>query len=84
MRNNQLLPLNLNETLKLGSVVGNDLSKYNKLTFIITGEGSHNFKDDLGNEIDVIWTKTDVQFTKNILNTEVSIIRLEELSEQLW
>ena len=74
MRNNSILPLNLDQTLKLGSYVGNDVSKYDQLTFVITGEGHYQFLDDLGNDIEITWTKNDYSITKNVLNQDVKII----------
>lgn len=55
------LALNLGDELKLGSYVGNSVDNYKQLCFYITGEqGNYHFRDDLGNEIKIVWSNGEV------------------------
>lgn len=49
--------LNLDDGYELGSYVGNTMNEYQNLVFYVYGDqGEYRFRDDLGNEILVIWT----------------------------
>lgn len=76
VRRNFCLPLNLKDG-KLFSNAGNDLEKYEQLTFIISGEGTFNFVDDLGNEIEIFWTKDSEKVIKNTKDEKVCFIRID-------
>ncbi len=56
LREGKCVPLDLAGG-KLCSDVGNDLSRYRELTFLVSGEGRFDFEDDLGNEISLSWSE---------------------------
>jgi alpha-D-xyloside xylohydrolase len=78
------IPVNLDSTLKLSSYVGNDMDKYDNLCFIISGSGSYDFSDDLGNQISFTWKKDDVKVELNKKNLDVKFIFISEGGEKLW
>ncbi len=52
IKNNTVIPLNLDSNFELLSNVGNGLDHYQNLSFLITGEiGEYTFNDDLGNQV---------------------------------
>jgi alpha-glucosidase (family GH31 glycosyl hydrolase) len=53
IRNNSVIPLNLDHNFEIGAFVGNNVSSYNDLCFVVTGQidGEYRFTDDLGNNI---------------------------------
>lgn len=56
LRDGGCLALNLDQSLRLGSFVGNGISGYNQLCFYLAGNrGEYHFMDDLGNEICLSW-----------------------------
>ncbi len=78
VKENTCIPLNLtNQTLC--SDVGNDLDEYKELTFLISGEGSYRFTDDLGNDITVMWDYNGERVTDNAKNLKVYFYRIDKL-----
>jgi len=55
IRENSIIPMNLSDSYKLSSYVGNKVDEYNNLCFIlyITDSIKYKFVDDLGNDIDI-------------------------------
>lgn len=53
VKNNSIIPLNLNNGFEIGGTVGNEVDKYINLCFMIVGEiaNTYEFIDDLGNRI---------------------------------
>lgn len=53
IRNNSVIPLNLDQHFAMGGFIGNDVSSYNHLCFVVTGQiqGQYQFHDDLGNRV---------------------------------
>lgn len=51
IKNDSVIPLNLNEDFEIGGRIGNEMDKYKNLCFIVTGQvnGEYVFSDDLGN-----------------------------------
>lgn len=76
VRDNVCVPLNLKDG-KICSDVGNDLDGYKELTFLVTGEGSYDFSDDLGNEISITWDKDSETVVKNSKNLDVRFKRAD-------
>lgn len=53
IKNNSVIPLNLNKESRLGENVGNDITNYNNLSFLIVGENiDYVFKDDFENSFE--------------------------------
>ena len=77
MRNNSCIPLNLHGGL-IESNVGSDLSKYDELTFLVSGTGNYSFKDDLGNLISISWDKDNYKEIINKLNTKYNVLHIEK------
>lgn len=77
VRKNKCVPLNLKDG-KLCSDVGNDLSKYTQLTFMISGKGTYTFKDDLDNIISITWDENTEKVTENAKNTQVYFLRIDK------
>ena len=77
MRNNRCIPLNLNGGV-IESSVGNDLSSYKELTFLVSGKGEYNFVDDLGNDISIKWDLDSFCETNNKLNTKYNVVHIEK------
>lgn len=75
VRKNACIPLNLSEG-KLCSDVGNSMDGYHELTFLVNGEGTYDFADDLGNEIVVRWTDSSSEVIRNTLTTPVYFMRI--------
>lgn len=76
MRDNACVPLNLSGALC--SDVGNKLDGYKELTFLISGSGSYEWKDDLGNEISLEWTEKEIVTRKNTKNTPFRVLRMKD------
>lgn len=74
LRENTCVPLNLTGG-ELCSDVGNSTDKYEELTFLISGKGSYDFIDDLGNEISFEWDKNGETVTKNAKNLDIRFKR---------
>ncbi len=56
LRSGYGIALNLDDTLELGSNVGNKVDGYNNLYFVLAGKcGTFDFKDDLGNDFTIKW-----------------------------
>lgn len=52
IKNNFVIPLNLNPDFEIGNFIGNDLDEYERLTFWVNGDlESYTFEDDLNNQI---------------------------------
>jgi alpha-D-xyloside xylohydrolase len=53
IKNNCIIPLNLNNDFKIGGSVGNEVNRYIKLCFIVTGQifNRYEFSDDIGNTV---------------------------------
>ncbi|MBC8059545.1 MAG: glycoside hydrolase family 31 protein [Clostridiaceae bacterium] len=53
IKNNSVIPMNLNEKFEIGGHIGNEINKYQKLCFVVTGQiqGEYEYSDDLGNSI---------------------------------
>ena len=53
IKNNSVVALNLNHAFEMGGTIGNEIDKYDKLCFIITGhiESPYVFFDNLGNSV---------------------------------
>ena len=79
MRENSCVPLNLKGG-KLFSDVGNDLDRYEELTFLVSGKGEYTFADDLGNEIELTWTKKDETVKKNAAGIAIRVVHIEKSS----
>ena len=77
LRNNSCLPLNLNGG-RIESSVGNDLSKYHELTFVVSGEGKYHFYDDLGNDIEICWDKDKHQELFNKTKLKYYVYHIEK------
>ena len=77
MRDNRCIPLNLSGK-RIESNVGNDLSKYKELTFLVSGVGNFHFTDDLGNDISFTWDKSRVLETSNKLFTKYNVLHIEK------
>ena len=76
IRENRCVPLNLKDG-KLFSDVGNDLDGYKELTFLISGEGSYRFRDDLGNDIRAVWDNSSEKAIQNVKNQRVRFLRID-------
>jgi alpha-D-xyloside xylohydrolase len=76
VRNNTCIPLNLDNTLKIGCNIGNDLSKYNNLCFMVSGKGTYSFKDDLSNEIEIEWNNKETKIIKNTDKINIKFVCL--------
>ncbi len=77
MRKNKCVPLNLCGG-KLYSDVGNDLSGYKELSFLVSGEGETVFSDDLGNEIRLSWTEKTHTVKENVKNVALKVYHIEK------
>ena len=75
VRENSCIPLNLKGG-RLCSDVGNKMDGYEELTFLLSGEGSYVFADDLGNEIALEWNNSEVTVRKNGKGTPFRILRI--------
>lgn len=80
MRDNACVPFNLSGG-KLCSDVGNGLNEYRELTFLISGSGKYELKDDFGNEIEIAWNEKEVTVLKNTRNTPFTAVRM---TKHLW
>ncbi len=66
IKNNSIIPLNLGKDLILGESSGNDITKYNKLTFLIVGDKiEYQFNDDFGNEFKINIENEDIHIETN-------------------
>jgi alpha-D-xyloside xylohydrolase len=77
MRENCCVALNLKDG-KLCSDVGNRLDGYEELTFLVSGAGESHFRDDLGNEIELAWTKESYQVLSNRKALPVRVVHIEQ------
>lgn len=76
MRENTCVALNLKGT-KIFSDVGNRLDAYEELTFLVSGNGRYCFLDDLGNEIEIVWTENTEKIEKNLTGIPIKILHIE-------
>lgn len=74
LREGKCVPLNLADG-RLGSPVGNDLTAYKELTFLVSGKGGYTFADDLGNEIVAKWDEKSFTAAKNKQNIGYKVLR---------
>jgi alpha-D-xyloside xylohydrolase len=73
VREGGCIALNLDETFKLGSYVGNQTSGYHNLCFYTAGDtGEYHFEDDLDNVIDIRWENGN--YTLNQLSGQVKVV----------
>jgi alpha-glucosidase (family GH31 glycosyl hydrolase) len=77
MKENACVPFNLKGG-KLCSDVGNKLDGYEELTFLVSGKGKYAFRDDLGNDIEISWTKQGEKIEKNLLGLPIKILHIEK------
>jgi alpha-D-xyloside xylohydrolase len=76
IRDGACIVFNLDDTLKLGSYVGNELSKYENLCFYMTGsEGTYHFVDDQGNDIMATWKDGHHEICHHVGDVKVTIIK---------
>ena len=76
IRDGGCLALNLDQTLELGSDVGNKTGDYHILCFYIAGpDGSYHFKDDENNEIIIEWENGSCQIGRISGNAIVKVIQ---------
>lgn len=65
IREGGCLALNLAPSLQLGSSVGNRVDGYDKLCFFPVGpSGKYHFRDDIGNDIKIIWNNGKHEMTR--------------------
>lgn len=79
IRRGSAIALNLNDSLKLGSKVGNRMDGYTNLCLYLTGLfGKYHFIDDLGNEFILKWKngKTDIDYIKG--NVEIKTVFIDK------
>ena len=70
------LALNLGDSLKLGSDVGNNINTYENLCFYLAGkQGTTHFEDDRGNDIIITWKDDDINIIRNSGSEPVKILR---------
>ncbi len=81
LRENCCVPLNLSGG-ELCSDVGNDLAGYRELTFLVSGEGSDLFEDDLGNEILLRWDRTSHRAEYNRSGISFRVMHAEAGTEE--
>lgn len=76
IRDGGCLALNLDQTLELGSDVGNKTGDYHILCFYIAGpDGTYHFKDDENNEIIIEWENGSCQIGRISGNAIVKVIQ---------
>lgn len=81
MRNNKCVPLNLKDG-KICSDVGSRMDGYVGLTFLVSGEGTYDFSDDLGNEISISWDQRGHRELKNKKGTAYHVLHIESNSNK--
>jgi len=69
MKENSIIPLNLSDTYKLFSYVGNRTDKYENLSFMVfmTDTVKYGFKDDVGNDVNI-----DCRQSGSVLNIDAT------------
>jgi len=77
IRNNSCIPMNLHNS-KIENNMTNDLTKYDELTFVVSGNGTYYFYDDLGNEISIKWDTNSETILENKLNTKIYFKHIEK------
>lgn len=72
IKENSVIPLNLNSEFKIGGQISNRLDNYENLCFMIYGANidSYAFKDDLGNELS--FRVKDMKVTDVVKNTDIN------------
>jgi alpha-glucosidase (family GH31 glycosyl hydrolase) len=76
IKNNSVIPLNLNKEFELGGYIGNEIKKYNNLAFLVVGDKINcKFKDDLGNEFKFMSKNGELNIETNFEN-EFSILHV--------
>ena len=83
VKENSIIPLNLTDSMILGDVISNELSKYENLTFVYTGDSRIEFSDDLGNEIIVMVKNGEPNVIKNTKGIELKFVELSKL-KRIW
>lgn len=80
LRDGGCVALHLDESLRLGSDVGNGGDGYRRLCFVTAGpEGNYRFKDDLGNEIMVSWKDGSAETKMVSGQTACTVLPIESL-----
>ena len=75
IREGGCMVLNLDDTLKIGSKLGNKTSGYKNLCFYITGsEGEYHFKDDEKNELLIKWSDDSYEVNHISGNLDIKVI----------
>lgn len=75
LREGGCIALNLDDSLTLGSDVGNKTSGYQNLCFYVTGpEGEYHFQDDENNEIHLSWRNGFHRVHQSSGNVEITVI----------
>lgn len=77
VKENTCIPMNVKGGV-FPSDVGNTLDKYEELTFVVSGKGSYNFKDDIGNDISISWNESGETVSKNAQNQKVYFYRIDK------
>lgn len=81
VKENSIIPLNLQDDFKLFGHVGNKLDGYENLCFMafVKDKGSYAFEDDMGNRVDINFVKKDgvldVKIESNYQESFALIIR---------
>lgn len=66
IKNNSVIPLNLNQEFRFGQNVGNDITNYNNLSFLIVGENiDYVFRDDLENKFKFVSENLEINIETN-------------------
>ncbi|RCW60371.1 MULTISPECIES: glycoside hydrolase family 31 protein [Halanaerobium] len=80
IKNNSVVPLNLNEDFELGKYIGNELDEYNKLAFWVNGNiEEYTFEDDLNNKLVLTQTANKIKVNFNDADLkEVYILTKED------
>ena len=77
VRSGACIAVNLDDSLTLGSSVGNHTDRYEQLCFLLYGErGSGTFCDDLGNSCRITWNGDEVSIEKGAQMAPCRTIRM--------
>ncbi|MGV8154841.1 MAG: TIM-barrel domain-containing protein [Alkaliphilus sp.] len=81
IRKNCITPLNLNMQFELGGNIGNGISSYERLCFLINGDyiEGYTFVDDLGNEINIQFLNGEVEVKSESDIGEIHFIIAKEI-----
>ena len=76
IREGGCIAVNLDNTLELGSDVGNKTNGYKNLCFYITGAvGEYHFKDDENNELYIKWSNGSYEIDRISGNVDIKVIK---------